>query len=214
LKQFNRNIKGLVFLFTGICLLFLPYDFLHAQKKAIFNGVVNDASDGSPLVAASVKVDKDFSTGTISGIDGRFSIELDPGLYTFEISFLGMKTETITLTLEPGVTIERVFQLEPLWRELEGAEVKVSKFEKPIEEITFSLQVLKPILIESKNIRNITTVLDMTPGLNIMDNEPQIRGGSGFTFGVGSKVAVLIDDMPMISGEGGRPYWDLIPVKY
>ncbi len=56
-------------------------------------------------------------------------------------------------------------------------------------------------------------MLDLTPGLNIMDSEPQIRGGSGFTFGVGSKVAVLVDDMPMISGEAGRPYWDLIPVE-
>jgi outer membrane receptor protein involved in Fe transport len=56
-------------------------------------------------------------------------------------------------------------------------------------------------------------VLDLTPGLNILDNEPQIRGGSGFTFGVGSKVAVLVDDMPMISGEAGRPYWDLVPVE-
>ena len=67
--------------------------------------------------------------------------------------------------------------------------------------------------MENKGTRNITTVLDLTPGLNIMDNEPQIRGGSGFTFGVGSKVAVLVDDMPMLSGEGGRPYWDLIPVE-
>jgi len=24
---------------------------------------------------------------------------------------------------------------------------------------------------------------------------------------------VLIDDMPMISGDAGRPYWDFIPVE-
>jgi len=73
------------------------------------------------------------------------------------------------------------------------------------------MHVLKPRLIENKNTRSIETVLDLTPGLNIMDNEPQIRGGSGFTFGVGSKVAVLIDDMPMISGDAGRPYWGFYP---
>jgi len=92
-------------------------------------------------------------------------------------------------------------------------EVRVSKFDRPIEDITVSMEVLKPILIENKNTRSIETALDYTPGLNILDNEPQIRGGSGFTFGVGSKVAVLIDDMPMISGDAGRPYWDLIPVE-
>jgi len=213
LKQFSQRVKYLILLFAGICLLLLPFTLLQAQQKAIFSGKITDASNGSPLVAAVVKVEKDFSTGTISDLEGRFSIQLDTGTYTFNISFLGMKSEEITLTLKPGEFIEREFMLEPLWQELEGVEVRVSKFEKPIEEITISMQVLKPILLENKNTRNITTVLDMTPGLNIMDNEPQIRGGSGFTFGVGSKVAVLIDDMPMISGEGGRPYWDLIPVE-
>ncbi len=206
-------MKYLYLLMTGYCLLFLPSTLLEAQHKAVFRGVITDATNGSPLVAASIKVEKDFSTGTISDPDGRFSILIDPGTHTFVISFVGMETEIFTLTLNPGETLEKDFQLLPLWQELEGVEVKVSKFEKPIEEITISMQVIKPILIENKGTRNITSVLDLTPGLNVMDNEPQIRGGSGFTFGVGSKVAVLVDDMPMLSGEGGRPYWDLIPVE-
>ena len=179
----------------------------------MFRGAVWDASDGSALVAANVKDKNDFTRGTISDQDGKFSMLLDPGTYTFIISFLGMEPATCTLTLLPGDTVERQFRLEPLWQELDEVEVRVSKFERPIEEITVSVQVLKPILIENKNTRNIKTLLDLTPGLNILDSEPQIRGGSGFTFGVGSKVAVLIDDMPMISGDAARPYWDLIPVE-
>ena len=71
----------------------------------------------------------------------------------------------------------------------------------------------KPDLIENKNTTDIQTILDYTPGLNILDGEPQIRGGSGFTFGVGSKVGVFVDDMPVLSGDANRPYWDLIPVE-
>jgi iron complex outermembrane receptor protein len=213
LRPYRRKIATRRYILAGICMLMLPFSQLKAQQKGTFTGMVTDATDGTPLVAASIKVVGDFSTGTIAGREGLFSIQLDPGTYSFGISFLGMETEYITIVLEAGQTIERNFQLHPLWKELEGAEVRVSKFEKPIEEITVSLQVLKPILMENKNTRNITSVLDLTPGLNIMDNEPQIRGGSGFTFGVGSKVAILIDDMPMVSGEAGRPYWDLIPVE-
>lgn len=194
------------------CLLFSQF-FLQAQQKSEFRGVITDATDGSTLVAASVKVKSDFSRGTISDRDGRFSIRLDPGTYTFIISYIGMESETFTLSLMPGEIFVKDFGLKPLWQELDEAEVRVSKFERPIEEITVSMQVLKPILVENRNTRNIKTVLDLTPGLNILDNEPQIRGGSGFTFGVGSKVAVLIDDMPMISGDAGRPFWDLIPVE-
>ncbi len=200
-------------LLVTLYLLFLPSTPLRAQHKAVFRGVITDATNGSPLVAASIKVDKDFSTGTISDRQGQFSILVDPGTYTFVISFVGMESELFTISLGPGESAEKDFQLLPLWQELDEVEVKVSKFEKPIEEITISMQVIKPILVENKGTRNITSVLDLTPGLNVMDNEPQIRGGSGFTFGVGSKVAVLVDDMPMLSGEGGRPYWDLIPVE-
>lgn len=206
-------MKQLYLLFTGFCLLFLSSSGLLAQHKSVFRGTISDGTNGSPLVAASIKVETDFSTGTISDQNGQFSLLLDPGTYNFVVSFVGMESELFSLTLGPGETQEQDFSLFPLWQELEEVEVKVSKFEKPIEEITISMQVIKPVLIENKSTRNITTVLDLTPGLNVMDNEPQIRGGSGFTFGVGSKVAVLVDDMPMLSGEGGRPYWDLIPVE-
>jgi iron complex outermembrane receptor protein len=92
-------------------------------------------------------------------------------------------------------------------------EITAGKFDRSIEEQTVSMEIIKADLIEAKNTQNIQTILDYTPGLNILDNEPQIRGGSGFTFGVGSKVAVLVDDMPMLSGDAGRPYWDFVPVE-
>ncbi len=53
----------------------------------------------------------------------------------------------------------------------------------------------------------------MAPGVTILDEEPQIRGGSGFTFGVGAKVGVFIDDLPIITGDAGKPDWALIPVE-
>jgi iron complex outermembrane receptor protein len=185
----------------------------HAQEKAVFSGRVSDASNGEALLAANIRIKEDFSTGTMADLDGHFRMELDAGTYTFVISYIGMQSQDFSVSLAWGEEVFKEFALEPLWQELEGVEIRVSKFEKPIEEVTVSMQVIKPILVENRNTRNIQSVLDLTPGLNILDNEPQIRGGSGFTFGVGSKVAILIDDMPMTSGEAGRPYWDLIPVE-
>ena len=98
-------------------------------------------------------------------------------------------------------------------RELGPVQVRVGKFDQKKEELTYSIEIIKPSLIEDKNTRSIESILDQTPGLNIMDGEPQIRGGSGFTFGVGSKVAVLVDDMPILSGDAGRPEWGFVPVE-
>jgi outer membrane receptor protein involved in Fe transport len=209
--QSRKKLEILVF--TSLLLLLWPALGLSGQQKSVFRGVVLDARDGTTMVGANIKVKKDFSTGTITDQEGKFYLQLDPGTYTFIVSFIGMSSDTVTLSLKPGETVERQFSLSPLWQELGEVEVRVSKFDRPIEDITVSMEVIKPTLIENKNTRSIEAALDYTPGLNILDNEPQIRGGSGFTFGVGSKVAVLIDDMPMISGEAGRPYWDLIPVE-
>jgi outer membrane receptor protein involved in Fe transport len=209
----NWRMRLLVLSALGFVLILLPATALYSQQKSTFQGVIIDAKDGSTLVGANIKRVKDFSTGTVSDQEGRFSITLEPGTYAFVVSFIGMKSDTATIFLKPGETVEKQFLLLPLWKEVGEVEVKVSKFDRRIEDITVSMEVLKPRLIENKNTRSIQTALDYTPGLNILDNEPQIRGGSGFTFGVGSKVAVLIDDMPMISGEAGRPYWDLIPVE-
>ena len=124
-----------------------------------------------------------------------------------------MKTDTLTFNLKPQEQREVNFTLFSYIKEFKEVDVKVGKFDKPIEEQTVSMIVIKPELIENKNTRSIETALDQTPGLNILDGEPQIRGGSGFTFGVGSKVAVIVDDMPMLSGDAGRPEWGFIPVE-
>ena len=137
------------------------------QQKATFKGTIVDAEDGTPLIGANVKLRKDFSTGTVCDQEGRFSLQLAPGTYTFILSFIGMETDSVTLSLKAGETLEKQFMLVPVSNELEEVDVRVSKFDKKIEDITVSMEVLKPRLIENKNTRSIETVLDYTPGLNI-----------------------------------------------
>ncbi len=120
-----------------------------------------------------------------------------------------------TLTIDPIGKSAMDFQFQFSYGEkrIEEIVIQVGKFDQKLEEQTVSLEVIKASSIENRNTRSIETALDQTPGLNILDGEPQIRGGSGFTFGVGSKVAVLVDDMPMLSGDAGRPEWGFIPIE-
>lgn len=186
---------------------------LFGQGKGTFRGTVRDKQTNEPLVGANVILKLDRSFGTAADINGQFTLSLNPGAYIFEVSYTGMKTDSVSIRIEEDQVIERVILLEPFVSQLQGVEIKAGKFERPIEEMTVSMEIIKADLIESKNTQHIQTILDYTPGLNILDNEPQIRGGSGFTFGVGSKVSVMVDDMPMLSGDAGRPYWDFIPIE-
>jgi outer membrane cobalamin receptor len=193
--------------------LFLASIALNGQEYGTFKGTVRDKNTNEPLIGASIILKLDRSFGTAADINGAFSMELKHGTYTFVISFTGMKSDSVSFHLEPGKIVERNIFLEPMVSQLQGVEITAGKFDRPIEEQTVSMEIIKADLVEAKNTQNIKQILDYTPGLNILDNEPQIRGGSGFTFGVGSKVAVLVDDMPMLSGDAGRPYWDFVPVE-
>ena len=187
--------------------------FLYAVQinaQTTLSGVVLDA-DENPAVGAYIIALGDPITGTSANVEGEFTLPLSPGDHQVVFKYLGMLNDTISFHIAEGE--QKVVRIVLQSRELGPVQVRVGKFDQKKEELTYSIEIIKPSLIEDKNTRSIESILDQTPGLNIMDGEPQIRGGSGFTFGVGSKVAVLVDDMPILSGDAGRPEWGFVPVE-
>jgi outer membrane receptor protein involved in Fe transport len=194
--------------FTIFCSLGIVF-----AQNGVLTGIISDKETSEPLISATVILKSDPTIGSVANFDGVYRMELPAGKHTVICRFTGMMPDTFFFTIASGQTLKHNFALKPYPNVLGEVEVKVGKFDKPIEDLTVSMEVIKPQIIENKNTRSIETILDQTPGLNILDGEPQIRGGSGFTFGVGSKVAVIVDDMPMLSGDAGRPEWGFIPVE-
>ena len=184
-----------------------------AQNHGYVEGTIKADDTGETLIGAHIKSKGDLSTGAITDLEGKYSIQLPEGHYVFVVSFTGMETATIEVDIKSGEIIRKDVRLKPYVNELQGVEIKVGRFDRSIEEITTSMEIIKPEIIQNKNVTNIASILDYAPGLNILDGEPQIRGGSGFTFGVGSKVGIFVDDIPLLSGDASRPYWDLIPTE-
>jgi iron complex outermembrane receptor protein len=185
---------------------------LWSQTEGTINGFVRDEK-GNPVIDAAVIFRKDLTRGALANEQGFYEMNVPVGEAILICRYSGMVTDTMTIIIVAGETLSKDIVLMPIITEIEGVDVRVGKFDKPLEEQTVSMEIIRPELIENKNTRSIETALDQTPGLNILDGEPQIRGGSGFTFGVGSKVAVIVDDMPMLSGDAGRPEWGFIPVE-
>lgn len=169
--------------------------------------------NGFALPGAAVIYRKDVTIGALTDDKGEYLLEVPAGNCRLICRFTSMNPDTLNIQVFENQTVNLDIVLTSFVKELQQIDVKVGRFNKPIEEQTVTMIVLKPELIENKNTRSIETALDQTPGLNILDGEPQIRGGSGFTFGVGSKVSVIVDDMPMLSGDAGRPEWGFIPVE-
>ena len=195
-----------------IAVFFLILSNFSIAQNGKITGIVRDEK-GVALPGAAVIYRKDVTIGSLTDDKGRYTLEVPAGTCRLVCRFTSMNPDTLTVQVFENQTINLDIVLTSFIKELKQIDVKVGRFDKPIEEQTVTMIVLKPELIENKNTRSIETALDQTPGLNILDGEPQIRGGSGFTFGVGSKVSVIVDDMPMLSGDAGKPEWGFIPVE-
>lgn len=62
-----------------------------AQTQYITGTVVDDF--GEPVIGANIRV-KGATQGTITDIDGKFSLDVTPG-QTLEVSFVGFSTQTV-----------------------------------------------------------------------------------------------------------------------
>ena len=193
-------------------ILFLLFGSIYAQNGTL-KGLVSDASNNETLVGVNVYLLESITTGATTNVNGEFKFLCDIGKHKIVVSFIGMKSDTLVVFIKENQETTINILMDPDEETLATFNVEVGKFNKRIEELTVSMEVIKPSAIEEKNIRSVEAILEQTPGVNILDGEPQIRGGSGFTFGIGSKVALIVDDMPMLSGDAGRPLWDFVPIE-
>lgn len=68
--------------------------FIFAQTGTV-RGTIFEASSGLSVIGANVIVKDDPSSGTITDLDGEFSLQLAPGTYTLQISYIGFQALTI-----------------------------------------------------------------------------------------------------------------------
>ena len=184
-----------------------------SQQTGVLKGVVYDLEHHEKLPGATIRVVTNLAKGVATDMDGHYVLELDSGNHQLVCNYLGLRADTFFVSISPNSITEKDITLTAFSKTLETVVVSSGKFDQRIEDITVSMEVLKPKLITSKNTTSIETALEQVPGLSIIDNDPQIRGGSGFTFGVGSRVAIMVDGIPLLSGDAGRPEWSYIPVE-
>ena len=183
------------------------------EQSGYITGQVTDKETHETLPGANIYLKHNMAIGTVSDFNGHFYLKVPADTFTVVCSYTGMKTLEKHIAVKPGQTVLIDFPMEIFSHQFKEVVVKAGKFDKKLEEQTVSIEVMKARMIDERNTTNISTALDLVPGVNIIDQQPQIRGGSGFTFGVGSKVAVFVDDLPIITGDNGKPDWSLIPIE-
>ncbi|MCO5231589.1 MAG: TonB-dependent receptor [Chitinophagales bacterium] len=195
-----------------IVMTFFGIGFQAFAQNATIQGVVKDAATQEALFGVNVIV-KGTTNGSSTGFDGDFSIKVHAGTHLLSISYLGYQTKEVSVNIGAGETKKIDVLLEEEATLLNTIVVSASKFEKKLGEETVSLDVIKPNFLENQNLVTIDDAVERNPGVAVIDGQVNIRGGAGYSYGAGSRVLLLLDDLPILQADAGYPNWTAIPTE-
>ena len=174
------------------------------------SGNVSDIITNEGLIGVNIISNK---TGTSTDINGNYTLNLPYGEHNIVYKYIGYEEVKKQIKVFSDSVLSINVKLGQSSEQLNTVVVSAGKFNQRLEETTVSMEVIKPSLIENKNSSNIETAMEQIPGLNITDGQANIRGGSGWSYGAGTRVLVMVDDMPLISGDAGQVQWNLIATE-
>ena len=192
-------------------LYILSFSFHAFSQKTIVKGNVTNKADGLAIIGAHVMLNKDIGTTTDS--DGNYSIEIPVGINSITFKFIGFTTENKVIIAKENEPYILNVEMSEESRKLDAVVVSAGKFEQKISDVTVSMEIIKPSMIESENNVSIEEAITKVPGVVVLERQASIRGGSGYSFGAGSRVLMLVDDLPMLTGASGESRWDFAPVE-
>lgn len=194
-----------------VLVLALIYSNLSLIGQNNIQGYIIDAKTKDTLIGATIQLNQ--QTATLSNEKGLYSFDVANGDYILTCSFIGYKTTKQKITINNNTLFNQNFYLMEENTSLDEVVVSAGKYEQKLSEVTISMEVIKPNLIENKNITNADALMNQVPGVTVNDGQASIRGGSGFSYGAGSRVLVLVDEMPMISADAGDIKWNYLPIE-
>lgn len=206
----NKNKISLFFLMF-MCTLCTYAQTSGGVHMTEVSGVVTDFQTREPLIGVTVCDKNDPSKGTVTDFDGRYTIMVDtrkPTMLSF--SYVGYDTETRSVN-----SLTKVLNVPLLTHNeiLDDVVVTAGRFEQRSTDVTVSMEVLKPQALRSQAPTDLSATLQTLPGVEIIDKQPSIRGGGGWTYSVGSRCQVLMDGMSILNPKTGEINWNNVPLE-
>ncbi len=189
-------------LFLQGMLMVFPF-WGHSQMVFKFIGVVKNSSNES-IVGAQFVHPQSLRVLSITNESGSFDFSADTNILIiqqmgYENRFISPKDQWITLSDESDL--------------LNTIVVSENKRASQLKKATISMSIISPDLIQNTAPTNVSESIERINAVQVVDNQPTIRGGSGWSYGAGSRVGVLVDGVPLLSGDAGSPLWSFMPTE-
>jgi iron complex outermembrane receptor protein len=92
-------LKNFTFIRAGLLSLFLLVGMVngYSQNRTV-SGTITDAQSGETLIGVNVTYANDHSKGTVSDINGKFTLTVDAGVKALAFSYVGYTSQTVEIT--------------------------------------------------------------------------------------------------------------------
>lgn len=133
------------------------------------------------------------------------------GIRNVKCEMIGYEPFNESVDLVPNEKV--VVTLTPSENLLNLMVVSGTKYIKPIEKLTVSMEVIRGADLTRKITPNLSDAIERLPGINILDGQASIRGGSSYAYGAGSRVLLVVDDMPLMTSDRNDIKWNFVPLE-
>jgi outer membrane receptor protein involved in Fe transport len=174
---------------------------------AQIEGKVISKETNEPLIGAKIIV----SSGekTVTDTEGNFLLLTDKFPFQLIVSMSNYITDTVVINKLEDVIIRLFIDAKVI----STIVVSAGRRNQKIEDVSVSMEILKPALINNKGITDLEQAVNQSPGVYAMDGQVSIRGGGGYSYGAGSRVLLLWNGIPMVSPDLGDAKWNAVPME-
>jgi iron complex outermembrane receptor protein len=183
------------------------------KAKFILEGHVKDKNSGDVLRGATVML-AGTPFGTYADKDGFYrikSISERVKNYDIIVTLVGYESFKTSIDLTDSISHLDI-ELKSVFIKTDEIIVSANKRSQSVQEVPISMSVIDKSGIIDRGITKLDDALKYVPGVEVTQDNISIRGTSGFSFGVGTRIAVLLDGFNMVSGDNGDVKFDALPM--
>ena len=174
----------------------------YSQGLVVYGKVISDKS-GLPVIGASI-IEKSSNIGTVSDINGEFSLSINNSSSTIEVSCIGYEPQTCTVDGKGGLGTILLEEIPLTLSDVIITSQVATNRKTPIAASTLTYNEIDGKL----GSQEFVEVLKYTPSVHAnrqgggwCDSEIYMRGFDN------TNIAVMINGIPMNDVENGSVYW-------
>ncbi len=181
---------------------------LTAQDGGVVTGTVVSAVTGEAVRGAEVILSGTHARDVV-GPDGRFELELPgPGSFTLVVAAGGYRGVERDVEAGAGLTIS----LSPLPLLVPGFTVTSSRGIVRAGDAPAGVAVISGDELQRRHVTDVKDALPFAQGVTFNAGQMDIRGSSGISRGVGSRVLMLLDGHRVMGGVGSDIDFAVMPI--